>query len=237
MKMKFLSILGAMAVIAVPATARAQHQLVLQKLRMWDSAAPVPPKALLVAEVMKTAEAIQKATGGCKPSSVLIESVSAATGVRFVFEGILGGRLKNGWTIVANSPNCGSDVARYTIVQNQDGTYDTIRTNQGRSHANESLIGDTFPAAILAAEIALKRAGVSCGNSNPTLGILRISQEEADLGPEVFGIRYAGSWSEVWPINLCGRTAEVLVRFTADGDGGAYHSLKGDKVKVLSVAT
>lgn len=53
------------------------------------------------------------------------------------------------------------------------------------------------------------------------------------MGPEVYGVRYTGSWSEVWPITLCGRTVEVSVRFTADGDGGAYNNLKSAEAKLL----
>ena len=50
----------------------------------------------------------------------------------------------------------------------------------------------------------------------------------------MFGVRYQGSWSEIWPISSCNRTVEGLVTFIADGDGGAYTNLPGDQVKVLT---
>jgi len=69
------------------------------------------------------------------------------------------------------------------------------------------------------------------------MGVTRVAKEEPSLGADVYGVRYTGSWIEVWPIELCGRTIEVAVRFTADGDGGAYADLKGTEAKLLPPAT
>jgi hypothetical protein len=225
------------AVLAsAPTALLAQHPLVLEKLRGWNASVPAPPAATIHTEVMKAATAIQKRDGGCLPTSAKIESISPATGVRFVFEGILGGQIKNAWTVVANHPNCGGETARYNLVSKGDGGLYAIRINRGRSHANESLIGDTWLLAVLQADATLRRAGIECDGRSARMGAVRVSAEEPDLGPEVFGIRYAGSWSEVWPIELCGRTVEVAVRFTADGDGGAYHQLKSTEAKLLPAA-
>jgi hypothetical protein len=184
---------------------------------------------------MKAAAIAQKRSGGCLPTSAVIENVSPATGVRFVFQGILAGRIRNGWTVVARHPNCENDIVRYTMVQDSAGDFSAVRTNRGRSHANESLIGDTWPLALLQAESTLRRANVVCDGRLSVLGVTRVAKEEPALGAEVYGVRYTGSWSEVWPITLCGRTVEVSVRFTADGDGGAYSDLEGAEAKLLPV--
>ncbi len=235
--MRLLAMIVAAILVAATNATYAQHPIVLEKLRAWDNATPPPPRALMTAEVMKAAAAVQKRSGGCIASSAVIEKVSPATGVRFVFQGILSRQIKNAWTIVAQHPNCGPEVTRYAIVERKDGIHYTIRINQGRSHANESLIGDTLPLAILGAETALKRAGVKCIDARAALGITRVTQEEPDLGPEIDGIRYTGSWSEVWPISMCGRSVEVLVRFTGDGDGGAHHEIKGGAIRVVQIGS
>ncbi len=221
-------------VASLPTTAYAQHPLVLERLQALDKATPPPSAAFISAEIMKTATLAHKSHGGCLPNAVAIESISSATSVPFVFASAVRGTTKNAWTITATHANCGTDVVRYTMVQQADGGFDTIRTNRGRSYANESLIGDTFPLAALAASTSLKRrANVSCDASSATLGIIRLAQQDADLGPEVYGVRYKGSWSEIWPMTMCGRTVEVFVKFTADGDGGAFQNIKEENSKVM----
>jgi hypothetical protein len=120
------------------------------------------------------------------------------------------------------------------IMQDVDNSLETIRVNRGVSHAWESLVGDTLPSARLAASAALQREGIDCsGEDGTSLGVTRIASEEPDLGEETFGIRYSGSWTEVWPIETCNRIVEVLIRFTADGDGGAFTHIPGDEARVL----
>lgn len=222
------------AIACIPAVpGQAQHPIILQRLTAWNAAAPQPAATTIKAQVMSAAIATQKRFGGCVPASAVVDSVAPATSAKFVFQGIIAGRLKNGWTVTAHHPNCGSTPARYTISQDSAGALTTIRTNRGRSLANESLIGDTWPLAVVQAIATAKRNGVECAATNPTLGITRVVKEEPGLGADVYGVRYTGSWSEVWPVELCRRTVEVTVRFTADGDGGAYTDLTGSEAKLL----
>jgi hypothetical protein len=216
--------------------AHAQHPLILQRLTAWNAAAPQPNPSTIQEQVMKAAMAAQKRSGGCVPTSALVESVAPATSVKFVFQGILAGQLKNGWTVIARHPNCDATPVRYTISEDSAGALTTIRTNRGLSLANESLISDTWPLAVVQAAATAKRNGLECDSNGASLGVTRVAKEEPGLGADVYGVRYAGSWSEVWPVELCGRTIEVTVRFTADGDGGAYTDLKGTEAKLLPTA-
>lgn len=220
-------------VILLPTSAGAQHPLVLERLKEWNAAAPPPATAVLISEVMKSALVTQKSKGGCIPTSAIVETVVPATAVPFVFNAIMSGQTKNAWTVVVRHPNCDADVVRYTVVRQSDDALYGFRTNRGRSNANETLIGDTFPLAILGAKDAMRRAKISCRGTDAALGVTRIAEEEADLAPEIFGNRYKGSWREIWPVTTCGRTAEVEVRFTADGDGGTFTNLASTKVKLL----
>lgn len=222
-----------MALVTPAVAAGAQHPLVLQRLTDWNAAAPPPSAQIIRGQLLKAAASAQKQRGGCLPTSVVIESVSPATAVRLIFQGILSGTIKNGWIVVARHPDCDGDVVRYTIVQDAAGELSTIRSNRGLSLANESLISDTWPLALLQAEATLKRDRIVCEGSVANLGIVRLINKEPGIGSDVFGVRYSGSWSELWPINLCGRTVEITVRFTADGDGGAYSNLKGVEARLL----
>jgi hypothetical protein len=228
-----------LATIAANSTtvAYAQHPLILQRLTAWNAAAPQPAVSTVQEQVMKAAIASQKRSGGCVPTSTVIDNVVPATSVKFVFQGILAGQLKNGWTVTARHPNCDATPVRYTISEGSAGVLTTIRTNRGRSLANESLISDTWPLAVVQADATAKRNGFECDPKGATLGITRIAKEEPGLGADFYGVRYSGSWSEVWPVELCGRTVEVTVRFTADGDGGAYSDLKGTEARLLPSAT
>jgi hypothetical protein len=168
---------------------------------------------------------------------VVVDKVVPATSVRFVFQGIVAGQLKNGWTVTARHPNCDATPIRYTISEDSAGVLTTIRSNRGHSLANESLISDTWPLALLQADATAKRNSFECDPKGATLGVTRVGKEEPGLGADVYGVRYSGSWSEIWPIELCGRTVEVTVRFTADGDGGAYSDLQGTEARLLPPAT
>ena len=225
------------ACAAIPAAGQAQHPLILQRLTSWNAAAPQPSPATIQEQVMAAALAAQKSSGGCLPTSAVIDSVVPATSVKFVFQGILAGQLKNGWTATVRHPNCDATPVRYTISEDSAGALLTIRTNRGLSLANESLIGDTWPLAAVQAAATVERNGIECAPERATLGVTRVVKEEPGLGADVYGVRYAGSWQEIWPVELCGRTVEVTVRFTADGDGGAYTDLKGTEAKLLPSAS
>ena len=214
----------------------AQTPFVVDALKRFNDVAPTPQTSMLVSEIMKTALTTQKAKGGCLPTSVVIDTVTPATGVRFVLQNIVSQQMKNAWTVVGVHPNCGREITRYAVVRRFDDSLYAFRINQGRSNANESLIGDTLPSAITMSFLTLKRAKIDCDSKEiegSSLGATRIVKESVDLGPDIYGVRYKGTWQEVWPIMLCGRTVEVGIDFNADGDGGAYTGIKDENVKLL----
>ena len=212
----------------------AQHPLVLQKLNEWNNAAPAPNSDEFIEEIRKSSKKIYGSNEACAASSIAIEEVYPATADRYVFGALIRRQLRNAWTVTARLPGCDAAPVRFMVMQHNDKSLRTIRVNRGASYAHDSLIGDTLPLAVLAASSKMKREGISCDVGDDfNLGVTRIGSEEDGLGRNIFGVRYKGSWSEIWPINMCGRTVEVSVKFTADGDGGAYTNLKGDKVTLL----
>lgn len=215
--------------------AKTQHLLVLQKLNEWNDAAPVLSTEKFQEEIRKTVTKIYGQSDNCTNSAVTIDNVHPATADRYVFGALIRQQMRNAWTVITRLPGCDNVPVRFMVMQRADKSLKTIRVNRGSSYAHDSLIGDTLPLAVLAATNALKQAGDVCNVDDKfKLGVTRIESEEDGLGPDLFGVRYQGSWQEVWPITICNSTVEVLIQFTADGDGGAYQRLPGDKVKILT---
>lgn len=216
----------------------AQHPIVLHRLQAANAASPQPSADVVTAEVMKAAAKSHQAAGGCLPQGTVVDHVAPATGVPLVFGSIVRKQVQNAWTVVARHPDCGTDIVRYMIIKQGDGSLYTFRLNRGRSFASETLIGDTLRLATLQAIVTVKRAGLPCDfdvKNFGGLGVTRIALEEPGLGPDIYGVRYTGSWQEIWPITLCGRTTEMTIRFTADGDSGAYIDIKGATAHLLPV--
>lgn len=223
-----------MATIVAASAASAQHPIVLQKLKQWDDAAPQPSREQLLAEVKRTELQVYPDNPQCRDTSPQIGEIMPATSDRFVFTGIVQGRVRNGWTLLVTHPECDAAPVRYLAVQYANGSLTTTRINRGESLAHDSLIADTLPLAAIQAAATLTRAGNQCDMAaSKRLGVIRLREQDPDPGQAHYGVRYSGSWSEVWPIEICERTVEVVVRFTADGDGGAYNSIPGDLAKIL----
>lgn len=224
----------ALCFLVVGSASNAQHPLILNKLNAWNDASPQPPNDVLHSLVQEKAQEIYAGDDVCSRSQLSIVSVGPATADRFAFTGLIQGRLKNAWFVVTRNPDCEDSTTRYMIIQNIDDSFHTVRVNRGNSYAWESLIGDTFPLAKIAAVTTLMSNQIDCAiDSDAELGVVRVSSEDEQLGEDTFGIRYSGSWSEIWPISVCGRVVEVFVSFRADGDGGAYSDLPGDKRQIL----
>ncbi len=228
---------GLLCLINLGSGAFAQHPFVLQRLKEWNAAAPSPSPGTLLAQVKIAAQQKYPENGSCLAQGIMLVAVEPATADRYVFTEVAFGRMKNAWTATVRHDGCDNAPVRYMVMQKADGQMSAIRVNRGVSYAHDSLIGDTFPYVALAAHPVLDRAGIKCNtDAQAKLGVIRIEKEDTDLGPSVFGIRYIGSWTEVWPIELCKRIVEVPVRFTADGDGGARYNAQGSRAALLPLS-
>ena len=238
MKMKKHILTAIILSLAFAGQASAQHPMILQRLTEWNAAAPAPSSQVILAEIEFAAARINNDSGKCAQSPLTVEQVSPATADRYVFQGIINKQIKNGWTAKVNQPKCSAEEQRYMIIQTVNDELRTFRVNRGVSYAHESLIGDTLPIAMIAAKVAFDRLKMKCEvQSQAKLGVIRLGLKESDLGSDVFGVRYSGSWNEVWPVTMCSETVEVPIRFTADGDGGATYNIKGESVKLITPST
>jgi hypothetical protein len=226
----------AVAVVAAcpSAVASAQHPAVLAKLQELNAQAPQPAVELLKAQVAQTAKSYGQANGTCVPKEIVIREVAAVTGARDILQGVLSGEIRNGWVVYATHGGCpGNEPFRYLVAQKSDGTLLAPLVNEGRTFANPSIMRDTSASAALAALQKAKQLDSSCTGETMKMGVTRIAKQSSDLGADTYGVRYTGSWSEIWRFHTCGRTLDVPVEFRADGDGGAYTNIKGEEVAVV----
>ncbi|MEE4206358.1 MAG: hypothetical protein V2I39_08700 [Erythrobacter sp.] len=237
MKIRIVTAVAVAAICAAATEAAAQDARVLAKIRDLDAAAPAPSAQVIESAVMETAAAMTEAKGTCMPAAVTLEPATPITGARLILEGVLSGTLRNGWNVYAIYEGCeaeGDPVRRFALIEFADGTNRALPVNTGRSIANPSIMRDTSAAAAIGAMARVKREDSACDGSDLEMAGSRIVSESADLGPDVFGVRYTGSWREVWSFGVCGRVVDVPVEFTADGDGGAYTNVKADEIAVVN---
>jgi len=220
---------------ATATAASAQNPLVLNRLRELDAKAPQPSTAELQASLLSTAKALGQAKSTCVPSAVKVQEVAPITGDRAVLAAALAGQIRNAWTLYAAHEGCPvTGPFRYMVVQKADGALLAPLVNQGRTFANPTLMRDTSAGAALAALQKAKSLDPQCTGDTMEMGPTKVAAQSADLGPEVFGVRYVGSWTEIWRFTTCGKSLDVPVEFRADGDGGAYTNVKGSEVLVVN---
>ena len=222
------------AILVTGGPAFAQHPMVLDKLAQINARAPQPALADLQGAAAVTARAYGAANKACVPKSIELSDVAPITGARDVLQGVLAGKLRNGWSGFANHVGCvDAPVVHYMFVQQADGSLAANIVNEGRTLANPVLIRDTSAAAALAALQLARKSDAKCDGAAMKMGPTRVVSRSADLGPEYYGARYAGSWTEAWEFRTCGRAFSVPVEFRPDGDGGAYTRVKAEAVALL----
>lgn len=210
---------------ALPAAA-AQDPQAIAKIAALDARAPLPERALISQEILRSAVKFAAKRKWCMPTKVEIESTSPMTGVRNIIDGILANQIRNGWVVYVQQSGCAAqaELFRYGVVQRVDGGLVAFPINRGRTIASLSLVQDTGPPAGVAALRAIHaqdRPGKKCNDSDIDMVSMRVVSTSKDLGPDVFGVRYVGSWREMWRFVACAKHIDVPVDFTADGDGGA----------------
>jgi hypothetical protein len=224
----------AVAAMASAGTAQAQHPMVLGKLQEINAQAPQPPVEQLRQAVAQTAKAFGEANKTCMPTQVALSDATPATGSRDVLQAVLGGQLRNAWSLYATYTGCpGSEPIRYLVVQKADSSLMALQVNEGRTYTSPAIMRDTSMQAALAALQKARTLSPDCEGKDMKMGPTRIAEQSKDLGPDVYGVRYVGTWSEVWRFETCGRKFDVRVDFTPDGDGGAYTNIKGEAVAVV----
>lgn len=161
----------------------------------------------------------------CVPSDVAVRPLRPATADRVLLQAIDEGILANAFTATAIQQGCGDEAppVQLNIFVLPSGEMNVRLVGLGNTFAWFSLIRDAQEPVMMAAY--LKLSGVAPGCADP----LRMDRFELDdthqAGPEVFGVRYEGAWSERWHYTSCQQALVVPITFKADGKGGARISV------------
>lgn len=214
--------------------ARAQDAALSSFLQDVNARVPVPEKALVEADALQTLQAIAKEGGACAPTAVALGPITPATADRMAMQGIQSGQLKNLWVADGVPSGCpDAQKARFMVLALADGRVLARVVSFGETIAWPSLFRDTgTPAAVLAFATA-SRDNPGCDQKSLNLLSSRIVAKGPDLGPDVFGVRFAGSWDEAWRFTACNQIVEVPITFRADGSGGAYHNIQSTAAKLM----
>lgn len=227
-------IVGLIALGLVTGQSLAQHPMVLDKLNELNAKAPQPSMAELEQAVAAMAKAYSEHNKSCAPTSLRLSEVAPITGARGILQAVMAGKLRNAWTVYASYGGCsGNNAFRYIIVQKADGSLQAALVNEGRTLANPSIMRDTSAIAAMTALQRGRSLDPGCTGDKMTMGPTRVVEQSKDLGPEVYGARYVGNWTEIWRFETCGKKFDVPIQFTPDGDGGAYTNIKADAVTVV----
>lgn len=221
---------------ALPHSVMAQQPPVLELLKRVNAQVP-PPSDSEIAVAMTALWARLKAADPavCTPTDASHTPPQPATADRMIFNAVLQNQAKNGWTILSSSKICGVVSQRFVIARMADDSLLAIPANYGESFVTSSQFRDTAMQAVMAATAntpALRDE--KCRTSRPEGIETRVIAKGSDLGPDVFGGRYAGNWQEEWVVRQCGMRVAVPISFTADGDGGVYTRIQSAKIRPLT---
>tara|TARA_R110000824_G_scaffold177839_4_gene357369 strand:- start:2488 stop:3198 length:711 start_codon:yes stop_codon:yes gene_type:complete len=214
-----------------------QNQLILDKLKQLDAAHPTLEMSAAKAAIFDTAKRFADEKGECLPTDVQLEQPVAITGDPAILPALLSGQIKNAWKVYAQYQGCGNRaVDRFSVIDFADGKRIALLVNSGATNSSMKLMRDTSMLAAMQAYQAAKSKAPSCDGKDLEMIGAQIVSEADDLGPELYGVRYVGGWTENWRFSTCGLIFDVPVQFTADGDGGAYTNIKAENVQQIESA-
>jgi hypothetical protein len=220
--------------LSMAAPAAAQPAQVASILQRTNKRFPPPSEAQIRAafdayvQRQKAADALD-----CVPTGANLSDLRPATSDALVLTYIRRGEVRNGWTVQIAQQGCPGQDARFLITLFNDGELLAMRGNAGDTLTSLSQFRDTMPLVMLAFMAAAKLDPATCPGAAEEKFEPRILTREADLGPDVFGSRYSGSWQEIWRVTKCGRSVEVPIRFTADGKGGVNAAVSVENSRLL----
>ena len=199
-----------------------------------NAAVPPPTIESISLVALATLQALRRQEGGCVPTGLTMDQPRTAIATFAISQGVASGQVRNGWTVYGRSLGCAdAPPVRFMVLRMPDDQLRAIVVNDGETLANPSLMRDSSAPAAIAAYQVVRTADAACDGSDMRMGATRVAERGADLGDEYHGAFYSGSWSEIWTFVVCGRTVEVPITFTADGNGGAHYNIRSAEVRIV----
>ena len=162
--------------------------------------------------------------GRCAPGKIRLGPLEPVSLDGTITTMIAKGQIENAWLVSVKLDNCPpADPTRVLLFRSSDGAkLQGLFAGQGESLAWPSLSREALRITVNKAVARLRLADPKCTPRDLTPIAIRIAARSPDLGPNVYGIRFKGWWSEVWAFEPCGHKIAVPIKFTTDGKGGAY---------------
>ncbi len=142
------------------------------------------------------------------------------------------GQIENAWLVSVRLDDCPpADPIRVLLLRGPDGEkLQAIFAGQGESLTWPTLARDALRATVAKVVARLRVEDPRCAPPDLTQIGIRIASRSTDLGPNVYGLRLKGNWTELWAFAPCGHDVAVPISFTTDGQGGAYWSIDVSKI-------
>ena len=229
-------LVGAFFLLLTPGLLAAQDARQVAEFQAVNAREAAPETATIAAEA-KALLAIMVKAGQltCTPTAAAIDSIAPATATRLVIDGINAGKLLNGWTANAKLEGCPeAPVTRLIVLRMTDASLLVRIINRGETLTTASQMRDSSAGAAMAAVAAIRKTVPGCEGDGMAMGATRVAAQDSNLGPDVFGSRFAGSWSEVWRFSACGVEADVPIGFKADGSGGVFSDIRGAETRIVA---
>lgn len=223
MRAIFLAAAAAATWAGAMAPAGAQDDAFVAKMRAVNANVAIPDQREIAADALSTLKAIAARESQCAPTAVRMEKPTPASADPMAMQSIDAGKIKNAWLAYGVPIGCAkAPKTRFFILQTPDDKILARVVNNGESIASPALMRDTSMNAALAAYASVKAIDPACDGEGMAMVETRISSKSDNLSPDFYGVRFKGSWEEVWTFGVCGRLVAVPVSFQADGSGGAY---------------
>ena len=221
--------------LAAPTGLLAQEAAAVAGFRAVNDKEPAPEATAIAAEAKALLAAmVEKGQAKCAPAAVAIDAIAPATAARLVIEGMNAKQVRNGWTANARLEGCPEAApSRLIVLRMADASLLVRVINTGETLTTASQMRDTSASAAMAAVLAIRKAVPGCEGDGLTMGDTRVASLGDDLGPDVYGTRFVGSWSEVWRFAACGASADVTIGFKADGNGGVFSNVRGGERAII----
>jgi hypothetical protein len=216
-----------------PAASLAQPPELIAAVEKIAAAEPAPTPAEIVPQALELLRNRAKSDGKCSPRSVSVGGPASALLTLIVTQRMVAREIRNAWTVDVRPEGCPDRrPARLIVYRQSAGTLDVqfMAFGEGIALPVERNI---FLVVAGAAYAKLASAKGGCAVDKLRFESTRIASRSADLGPDVHGTRFKGTWSEIWTFRGCGREVEAPVTFVTDGLGGLSWSADYRQVRFV----
>ncbi len=216
-----------------PAVALAQSQQLIDTVDKFAAAHPAPSTAELAPRALEAFRQRARADGRCLPRAVSVGAPASALLTMLVAQRRVAGEILSAWTSVVRPSGCSDDrPGRFIIYRQNDGSLDVQLMSMGEGIALP-LQQDLFLLVGGFAYAKLNSIKGGCAVDKLRFESTRIAARSDDLGPDVYGARFRGSWSETWTFSGCDRLVEATVAFVTDGEGGLRYTVDNRQVRFV----